>query len=301
LNFIILKKILLVCLFCAFFFLFSGLKSPLKEIQNFELSGNKGAVLLLDAQTGQTLFSYGGALLDQVFPAGSLIKPFLLLALDNLGHKVEKKPFFCSGFKSYEDLNKICWVQEGHKQVNLWQAMAYSCNSYFYEKIAKKLSFNALNKVLNQFQINQNFSKTPLSLQDFYKAAIGLDGVFQTTPRSILLAYMALLNGGMLFDKTGKKIAQINLPFLVLEDIKQGLRGAFLFGTASKLKDFKPIEEGLAKTGTGGVSWRITTGWLVLLWPTENPQYALMTLSRPGTGANQASQLALDFLKAYFH
>lgn len=298
-NLTILKKIFLACLFCAFFFLFSGLKSPLKAIQNFEAKKIKGAVLLLDAQTGQTLFSYGNYLLDQVLPAGSLIKPFLLIAFNNLGHKVDKNPFFCSGFKNYEDPNKICWLQQGHKQVNLWQAMAYSCNCYFYEKIAKKLSFNSLTLILNQFNINQSFSKTPLATQDFYKAAIGLDGVFQTTPRAILLAYIALLNGGHLFDKTGKKIKHIHLPSLVLEDVKQGLRGAFLFGTASKLKAFN-IEEGLAKTGTGGVSWHKTLGWLVLLWPTENPQYALLTLTNPGTGAKEASKLALNFLKAYF-
>jgi cell division protein FtsI/penicillin-binding protein 2 len=60
-------------------------------------------------------------------PVGSLVKPFLAAAYGQT-HPVFPK-FHCSG-------KKTCWLARGHGTLQISEAIAFSCNSYFHQLVA---------------------------------------------------------------------------------------------------------------------------------------------------------------------
>jgi hypothetical protein len=60
-------------------------------------------------------------------PVGSLVKPFLAAAYGQT-HPVFPK-FHCSG-------KKTCWLARGHGTLQISDAIAFSCNSYFHQLVA---------------------------------------------------------------------------------------------------------------------------------------------------------------------
>lgn len=88
------------------------------------------------------------------YPPGSAIKPFLgLAALSSAVRSIDDdEKTWCKGWYSlHGDSHRYRdWKKEGHGAVNLNQAIAQSCDVYFYS-LAHDLGINSINKSLKDF------------------------------------------------------------------------------------------------------------------------------------------------------
>ena len=145
------------------------------------LAGKRGAIVAIDPRDGGILvmvsspsydpnlfvngidfYSYnkllteGTPLLNRAlqgnYPPGSTIKPFIGLAVLNLGLRTVYDETWCPGWFTlpghahrYRD-----WKKQGHGHVNLLNAIAQSCDVYFYT-LASELGINRLHTALAAF------------------------------------------------------------------------------------------------------------------------------------------------------
>lgn len=283
----------------AISFTLSNLEEGCKKIES-----EKGifSLILMAPQTGEILFAYHKENIYEKYSPGSLIKPFSYLAAAAL-HPIENtKSYFCKGFKEYSG-NKVCWLSPGHGEINLISAFSHSCNSFFYDEVVKPfLTQPAFLETLKNFQIDFYLKEEGLTDENFYRLAIGLDGFLIASPYSVLRAYNSFFNGGLLLNEKKELIKTIPLPAVEMENIHEGMRGAYLFGTASSVFQNLKIEDFAAKTGTGtagkgGLITKKTSGWIILFYPSEKPEISLLILSDEGRGGKEAAFIAAEFLK----
>jgi len=145
------------------------------------LAGKRGAIVAIDPRDGSILvlvsspsydpnlfvngidyFSYnkllteGTPLLNRAlqgkYPPGSTIKPFIGLAVLNLGLRTVYDETWCPGWFTlpghahrYRD-----WKKQGHGHMSLLNAIAQSCDVYFYT-LASELGINRLHTALAEF------------------------------------------------------------------------------------------------------------------------------------------------------
>lgn len=64
---------------------------------------------------------------ERDLPVGSLVKPFLAVAYGQTHREFPK--FRCTG-------KKTCWLARGHGTLQVREAIAFSCNSYFHQLVA---------------------------------------------------------------------------------------------------------------------------------------------------------------------
>ncbi len=76
-----------------------------------------------------------------VYPPASTFKPIVALAGLKAGVIDENTKFFCSGHITIQNHTYHCWNRSGHGLVNLKQAIAKSCDVYFFN-LALKLSLS---------------------------------------------------------------------------------------------------------------------------------------------------------------
>ncbi|HAX90816.1 MAG TPA: penicillin-binding protein 2 [Rhodospirillaceae bacterium] len=92
--------------------------------------------------------------LDGVYAPGSVFKIVTALAGLDSGILNPKEPVYCSG---HVDLGKHrfhCWKKGGHGPVNFVQAMAGSCDSYFYE-MGKRIGIDRLHAMAKRLGLGQ--------------------------------------------------------------------------------------------------------------------------------------------------
>lgn len=146
------------------------------------LEGRRGAVVALDPQTGEVLLAVSAPSFDPnlfavgmstsqyselqndpdlplfnramrgSYPPGSTIKPMLALAALETGATNLTRKTFCRGFfmlpestHRYRD-----WKPEGHGPVDLHDAIAQSCDVYFYE-ISQEIGIDHMHDYLDRF------------------------------------------------------------------------------------------------------------------------------------------------------
>jgi cell division protein FtsI/penicillin-binding protein 2 len=270
-----------------------------------ELGGKykKFAVIVSQITQGKIIYHYNKTMLyDEKYSPGSLLKPFTLIASAKKNSLKIEENYDCQGFKKYSR-EKICWYGPGHGLINLARAFAYSCNAYFYDRIIKdKLDYSDFLSTVADFGIETGISATAMNKEDFYRSAVGLDYAIALKPVQIYLAYQALLNGGNLFSAGNTFLRPVKVSEELVEIIKEGLRGAYIYGTAKLVFQKTKIKNILAKTGTGaGTSknkpdWRKTSGWIVLFYPAHKPKIGIMVLCDKANGSKEASEIAADLL-----
>lgn len=127
------------------------------------LEGSKGAIVAIDPRTGGVLalastptfdpnrfagrFSAGewtalindpekplqNRALQSSYPPGSIFKLAMAVAGLREGLITADTTVFCSGSRVYHGSRRRCWRPGGHGRVDLYEAIAHSCNIYFYE------------------------------------------------------------------------------------------------------------------------------------------------------------------------
>jgi penicillin-binding protein 2 len=100
--------------------------------------------------------SKGTRLLNRVlqgkYPPGSTIKPFLALAALEFGVRAKSDETWCQGWYALKGSSHRYrdWKKGGHGHMDLTQALAQSCDVYFYD-LANDLGIDRLYEALNQF------------------------------------------------------------------------------------------------------------------------------------------------------
>ena len=98
---------------------------------------------------------------------GSIVKMITQISLLNSQQFNKETKQYCPGFYQFGDRIFGCWFTDGHGDLSMNEAIAASCDVYFY-KTAKHLKLGDLNKTFKQFGFGQ---KTKI---DIPNEAIGL-------------------------------------------------------------------------------------------------------------------------------
>ena len=227
-----------------------------------------------------------------LYPPGSTIKPMVALAGLELNNITIKDTTFCPGFYKLPNYSRKFndWKRTGHNNVNVVDAIAQSCDVFFYD-LAYKLGIDKIHDSLTFFQFGK---KTGIDLsgelggilpsrewkknnkdEPWYRGETLITGIGQgfmtASPIQLALATAAIANKGQLLkpkvmmhsqSKEGKilleqqkdalqiPIKDINNWELVIEGMKQTIYGKS--GTAKRLNN--KLNYTLAgKTGTAQV------------------------------------------------
>ena len=154
------------------------INSKLQDFTHKKISSNIGAALIIDASNGDLLSSVSSPSYDPnifsktlsnsdwqkiissknaplinrpikgLYPPGSTFKPVVALAALKYGVIKKTDKIFCNGFYTLGDRDFHCWNKAGHGNVNITDAMAESCDVYFYE-IALKLGIERIAETAN--------------------------------------------------------------------------------------------------------------------------------------------------------
>ena len=226
-----------------------------------------------------------------LYHPGSTIKQLVLLAALEAGID-PYQTVFCNGHYDYEEDRFHCWKRGGHGRMNGVQAIAESCDVYFYE-LALKVGIDRIAAMMNRFGLGapigldfgieaggvvptRDWKLTNIGdrwrIGDTIVASIG-QGYMLTTPLQLAVMTARMVNGGyavrprlsrQLFDPerglyTPPPAAPIGVPPEHLALVREGMDKVVNHssGTARKLKIDNPAFAFGGKTGTAQVR-RIT-------------------------------------------
>ena len=166
--------------------LYLSLDLDLQRVAARSLDGQRGSVVAIDPASGEILalvsspafdpnafalgmstseynalqFDHDQPLFNRAvrgtYPPGSTIKPMLALAALETGATNLTRRTFCRGFYTlpgsshrYRD-----WRREGHGEIDLHQAVARSCDVYFYE-ISREIGIEGMHDYLDRFGLGK--------------------------------------------------------------------------------------------------------------------------------------------------
>ncbi len=252
-----------------------------------------------------------------VFSPGSVVKPFMAVAaleegIINPSDRVDS-PFSISIPNPYNPSRPTVFRDwKTHGNVDLYEAIAFSSNIYFYKigggyQGIEGLGISRIEEYMSLFGFGdfagsdfsesqgnvptstwkqKNFEDGVWRVGDTYHTSIGQFG-FQTTPLQIVRAVASLANGGYLLKPkltSESEVVKEKLPLKdqSLADVKEGMRLAVTRGTASGLNlSFVDVA---AKTGTAqtGVNNQSMNSWIMGFFPYDNPKYAFTVVLDEG-------------------
>ena len=156
--------------------LYTTIDINLQQLIHKEFNGAKGAACVMDPQNGEILALYSGPSYDanilidkkkfnaigrilknpkaplfnralNVYAPGSIFKVVTAYAALKKGAINSKSSFKCEGEFKLGNSTRSCWLKRGHGWVNLREAIATSCNVFFWnaglKTGVKKISFTA--------------------------------------------------------------------------------------------------------------------------------------------------------------
>ncbi|MEF3280386.1 MAG: penicillin-binding protein 2 [Elusimicrobiota bacterium] len=271
-----------------------------------------------------------------LYPPASTFKIISAIAAIESGKLNENSKFYCPGY--YDAGNRIfkCWKKEGHKNLDMIDALAHSCDVYFYnvgytvgpyeiEKIAKKMRLNEKSQIDLPFEKagkifgprSRMESKGYWFIGDTLNMAIG-QGEALVTPMGMAMFMMALANHGTFYlpyyvdrivSPEGKVIVK-NFPGVIskvsLKDktydvIYKALRKVVSEGTG-KLSAVKGVDV-YGKTGTAQNPHGKDHAWFVSFAKKNGmPSIAISVFIEHGEhGSTAAAPIAREIIKAYFN
>ena len=227
-----------------------------------------------------------------LYPPGSTIKPMIALAGLELNNITIKHSTFCPGYYKLNNYSRKFndWKRSGHGKVNVIEAIAQSCDVFFYD-LAFNMGIDQIHDSLSYFQFGkQTGIDLPGELsgilpsrewkkinkdEPWYRGETLITGIGQgfmtASPLQLALATAAIANKGQLltpqvlmhsqskngdlFEEQNLKAKQIPIKdisnwVLIIEAMKQTVYGKF--GTAKRLNN--KLQYSLAgKTGTAQV------------------------------------------------
>jgi penicillin-binding protein 2 len=227
-----------------------------------------------------------------IFPPGSAIKPFSLLALLENGNLTAPEEYVCPGRLTIAGRSLNCSHPPLGLPMNVSRAIAYSCNcavAHFAQRFRPGDLSNALEHSgfasvtgLLPGREASGFVRDGLSGPACTLQALGEEGV-QVTALELLGAYRRLAN------RVNEKIAA---PVL------EGLEGAVEFGTAQAARlDHVRVA---GKTGSVRTSNNGRAAWFAGFAPSRSPEVVVTVLVAGRSGGADAAPIAGRLLQRYF-
>jgi len=138
------------------------------------LEVESGAVRALVSQPGfdPNLFTYGisqddwntlnqdehsplmNKVVTGVYAPGSVIKPVVAMAALESGDIEPSDKIFCPGYYELGDYKFHCWKHGGHGHVNMHEAIAGSCDTYFYD-LGHRTGIDKIQAMMRRFGMGQ--------------------------------------------------------------------------------------------------------------------------------------------------
>ena len=226
------------------------------------------------------------------YPPGSTFKPLMALAALEEGIITPETQFNCQGGLPFGGRTFHCWKRPGHGWVDLKQALAQSCDVYFY-KVGQRLGIQSIAQAARRFWLGQDLGLTlaassgvipdvewkrrrfnaPWYEGETLSVVIGQSYVL-TTPLQMAVATAALANGGVVYRPffvtqvsstdgesiqtySPKAITRINIHEEHLRVVRDGMREVVHGERGTGKKALLPHIEVAGKTGTSQVVSRI--------------------------------------------
>lgn len=189
-----------------------------KELQEYvstffqNQSYQNAYAVISNYKTGEILAVYGDALKQEMHP-GSTLKPILAAAAMTIDEKNRDYTYECTdanhNFKTNDGTFRInCAGNEAHGQMNMEDALAYSCNGYFISLLQKinrsdmveelkKWGFDSCVSYPQFIYWDHTFLGKGEEEYDYLLAAIGQANAY-ITPAGLNFITNALLNHGVL-------------------------------------------------------------------------------------------------------
>jgi peptidoglycan glycosyltransferase len=317
----------------------------LQEYTREQLSGKKGAIVAMNPSTGEiysmvSMPDFNASSLKEnwndimedtnspflnratsgLYAPGSSFK--VLTTIGILNDPNIDKNYNCTGSTTIDGYVLKDYSEKGHGQINLEDALAKSCNTYFAEK-GVELGKDKLGEVLEKFMINKNIPfdlptqkstfpyKENLGKTDIAAASIG-QGKVLVTPLNMAMVASGIANKGDIMkpilvkeaiSPEGKIIKNSSPELLsratdvftanevknmMVEVVKRGT------GTNASIKNIRVA----GKTGTAENPSGKTHAWFIGFAPADEPQIAIaVVLEEDGTtGGKTAAPIARNII-----
>ncbi len=288
-----------------------------------EILGNRsGAILAMNPRNGLmlALVNEKRGVQSSTRP-GSTFKIVTALTLLKNGIVTPTDQLVCNGQAEIRGKIYRCWLREGHGEQNLLQAIANSCNAYFYQA-GESVPAEALQATARQFHLGEctginlageDCGEVPewLSSEEKVNFIVGQARALAATPIQMLRLIAAIANGGTLhrpFYPTSQQEFEKFRPELVgkiyfgdeLRIVKEGLRQSVAYGTGVGAKSSNITIAG--KTGTASEYFGAKTdAWFAGFAPFEKPEIAVVIFLENGRGAMDAAPMAGKVFRSYFN
>lgn len=301
----------------------------IQKIVEEAFEGKKGAAVLMDVHTGRIIamvsspnFSPGsflepresgyvkGLLSDEdapllnraisaKYPLGSIFKVVSAIAALETGRITANKRIFCPGKISVGAKDFKCWSRHGSQ--DLKEAIAHSCNVYFY-RIALMLGADNLTKYSHRFGLGRptgidlpyeaagnvpSILSRKLKFKNWYAgdtANFGIgQGDFLVTPIQAARLMAVLANGGRLIkpyivEAVGdekfipRAPADLGLNPKALKTVIEGLKQVVNLDTGTaNIGDWENLKVA-GKTGTAQVHGKLSHGWFAGFMPYDRAE-----------------------------
>ncbi len=252
------------------------------------------------------------------YNVGSVFKPSVAAALIESG-KYKNQIINCTGTNKISGHSFHCHNLSGHGVVNRTDALAFSCNSFFYN-IAIKLGAGSIYNMASSLRFGTNYeiakgmmlsgslpkkSELDGNVRSLVNLSIG-QGKLLLSPVAILSLYEAVANGGVYYKQTViegvvengvVKKSEKAVPVRVMSEetaniLKEDLKKVIEYGTG---KSAKPtLTSGAGKTATAETGWKkngsiIKNSWFCGFFPYENPKYAVSILIEDSKGGEDVA------------
>lgn len=231
----------------------------------------------------------------------------------------------CDGINEVEDAKFKCFNCKAHGEINMEQAIAYSCNGYFIELIKNKISKDELLKMATKLGLGReivlsgellskkgklpsresleniktlaNFSfgqgallATPMQISGMINTIVS-EGIY-TCPKLI----KGLANESMKFSKydLNEKLERKEkvLSSYIASELKSFMKASVEYGTGIKGKPTM-VEVGAktstAQTGIIENGKRVEQSWFAGFFPYDKPKYVIVVLSEGGEGGGESA------------
>lgn len=345
-----------------------ALESHILELQQTKAAGsgkecNAGAVVVLNAKTGGILAvsnypsydlnlyneNYSEYASDPALPLynrafqgqytpGSTFKPSVAISALTNGIITPEDTVNCTsgGYTYYTDYHPTC-LQHGHKgEVNLYTAIQYSCNIFFYD-VGRRTTIEKYDETARSLglgiktglEVTEGQGQLTEKTDDNYtnglelQAAIG-QGNTLVTPVQLATYANTLANKGVRYRthlvqglREGNIGASIQEFDPVVEEVIEDNVGAFdavengmtlVTGTLRALSDYPYTiatktgspQRGDTYTTTGGKQTNYVNSVMIGYGPVEDPEIAVAIVLEYGGGGSNAAPLMADIFNAYF-
>jgi cell division protein FtsI/penicillin-binding protein 2 len=275
-------------------------------------AGRDISILVLDLATGKRIATLNaGCFYGPPRPIGSLIKPFTAVAFLHEGEQPPQVacPPTMPGASQIED----CWYHPGHGMLGLKEALALSCNHYFY-RLALSIPwdrFQSTIRTLNLTDDSASIISAAVGEEAHLEFMMGRNGRIRIRPINLALAYASLFNGGNLFAVTaeGNEPEFLGTPLVGWNPapVLEGMLSSAEHGTG-RLAAVKPHRiytktgttvSDLTQSNSATHTNNLTEGWCVAVIMDLQTPLLFLTRINPGKGASDAASLAGEAIRTY--